>query len=137
MKKSGQAFEETDPGVTTLEEWHPSLGERYKVMYDFLKHISTLSAGSLVLITTLIEKVASKPTERFSIALAVILFAASLVSSGVSYFLLGLNFPTVGRSKMWRGDRKGFALTMAIALVGFVMGMVCVAWFFTINWLRP
>jgi hypothetical protein len=38
-----------------VEEPHPNKMERYKLLYDYLKHLTTLSSGSILVILALAE----------------------------------------------------------------------------------
>jgi hypothetical protein len=49
--------------------------------FDYIKHITTLSTGLIVIIATLLEKVFTKPKYKFLIVLCILALGLSLVGS--------------------------------------------------------
>ena len=49
-------FENTELEAITEDQWHASRGDQHRAMYDFLKHISTLDSGAILIIGTFIER---------------------------------------------------------------------------------
>ena len=55
--------------------------EETKVMMDYLKHLTTLSTGSLLLLVTFIEKIFVHPEWKFLVVIAIGSFLVSIVSA--------------------------------------------------------
>ena len=99
--------------------------EQVKLIHDHTKHLTTLSAGSIVALVTLYEKLAASHNWKFLIAIALISFVASII--GGVYAQIGMidyadpehddNDPATGVALIvsWRG----FALAMlSISIYG-------------------
>lgn len=126
-------FHETIPGDLTESEWHPSRGEQHRAMHDMVKHMSTLSSGSLVLVITLMDKVFQKPVAGAWLICAVVCLFLSLVASAFGYFMLVVSYPRVGGARMDKASRNGMATWLGILLATFVVGMFLLATFFVMN----
>jgi hypothetical protein len=58
--------------------------EAYKMAFDYVKHISTLCTGSILLIAGLLEKLFSNPEWKICVAISLIAFLLAIVSSIVA-----------------------------------------------------
>jgi hypothetical protein len=68
--------------------------ERFKIGIDYLKHVTTLSTGSILLIATLLEKLFAKPLWRPLVVVSLIGFMSCVLCSTVSYTLsMATSFP--------------------------------------------
>ncbi len=54
-----------------------------KLFNDYIKHLNTLSTGSIVLLVTFLEKLFSQPEAKFLIAVSLISFLISIIG-GIS-----------------------------------------------------
>lgn len=119
-------------------EWHASHGDHFKSMFDYLKHISTLATGSLLLIATFLEKLFKQPLHAWYVGLSVGALFTSLVASLLAYSVLVLNYPRVddrlhGRT-VTDTERNVFAGGIIITWISFVIGIGAMAVFFLVNW---
>jgi len=55
--------------------------EAYKMAFDYLKHITTLCTGSILLIAGLLEKLFSNPEWKICVAISLVAFLLAIVSS--------------------------------------------------------
>lgn len=58
--------------------------DAYKMAFDYLKHISTLCTGSILLIAGLLEKLFSNPEWKICVAISLVAFLLAVVSSIVA-----------------------------------------------------
>lgn len=65
--------------------------ESHKLVYDFQKHLTTLSAGSALLVITLVEKLFPKPEGTWMIAVALCGFLGSLLCGLAAMAMIGMN----------------------------------------------
>ena len=133
------SFVETAPGVVTGEgedEPDSTRIEQRRALYDYLRHLMTLDAGALVLVASLIEKVFVQPVQRVAVGVAVLALFVSLLFGSVTYLVLLANGPRVGAPRMPSSDQRAYLLTMMATLLGFLLGMGALAWFFLANWFR-
>jgi len=106
--------------------------EQMKLMADYLKHVATLSTGSLILLTIFLEKLFSKPRWRILVTIALCGFTLSLVGSVVAFQgllqpLSILEGSVATGNTLWRIG--GFGTSS-----GFLLGVVCLAVFGIRNW---
>jgi hypothetical protein len=130
------SFVETAPGAMGEDEADTTRIEQRGALYEYLRHLMTLDAGALVLVASLIEKVFVQPVQRAAIGFAVSAFFASLLCGSVAYLVLLVNGPRVGALRMSSSERRVAALTATTTLLGFLLGMGGLAWFFLANWSR-
>lgn len=83
----------------TDEQRHKDLIEGLKSLYDFFKHMTTLSTGSLLLLATLLEKFFKAPSWSALIGLTFVGFIGSLVCSLVMMVLVSHYIATSGESE--------------------------------------
>lgn len=102
--------------------------ERYKLMTDYLKHLTTLSTGSILLLAAFLEKIFHNPAWKFLVVLSLGGFMSSVVASIVAHTYAIIDFPgedtLSGRGKSIWG---GFALIIVWA--GFLVGVACLTIF--------
>jgi hypothetical protein len=93
---------------------------------EYIKHLNTLSTGSILLMTIFLDKLFAQPRWKVLVALTLISFLASVIG-GVGAYSLTVIDPT--------GDSPGktelrLALLCTILLwAGFVAGILCLAIF--------
>jgi|ERR1044072_3209053 hypothetical protein len=109
-----------------------SVLEQIKFIADYLKHVATLSTGSLVLLTVFLEKLFNKPRWRPLVTIALASFTVSLVSSVIAFEGLLQPLPALEGnidtgSRLWQIG--GFGTS-----AGFITGVVSLAVFAIRNW---
>jgi hypothetical protein len=118
----------------TLKE--KSKQEGQKLLYDSVKHLTTLSTGSILLLIALLEKVFTSARGReweFLIAVCFVCFTASMVASVITMIVLS-NSVFYFREDVELGSKKG-ALIFYLSLSMFVLGVVSIVVFALKNFL--
>lgn len=123
---------------TTNSSWHVSHGEHFKSLFDYLKHLSTLATGSILLIATFLEKLFKEPLWSWCVGISVSALFLSLVASLVAYSITVLNFPRndhgKGSASMSELEKNLFAGGIIITWLSFLIGIGTMALFFLVNW---
>lgn len=106
--------------------------EFHKAFYDYLKHLSTLATGSIVLLAAILEKLFAQPSWKPLVVISIGGFLVTVVSSVLAYSLMVLNFPRPGiNSKRWEGNVVFWA--MVVTWISFVAGVFSLAVFIVRN----
>ena len=109
--------------------------EFHKAFYDYLKHLSTLATGSIVLLAAMLEKLFAQPRWKLLVVTSVGGFLLTVVASVLAYSLMVLNFPRPGiSSKKWEGNVVFWA--MLLTWIGFFEGVFSLAVFIVRNLFR-
>jgi hypothetical protein len=74
--------------INKLTESMEKMKEVQRIQYDYFKHLTTLSTGSILIIVAFLEKVFSEPTGIFLSIISIIALALCLIGS-----LLALPLP--------------------------------------------
>lgn len=100
--------------------------EMYKLVFDLMKHITTLSSGAIIIVITMIEKVfsAKPPIGMFILTLGA--FCVSIVCAVSAMLILSLN-ATEGMTE--ESDKIWFATSAVAATVGFAWGIIAIAFY--------
>lgn len=118
--------------------WHVSQADHFKSLFDYLKHVSTLSTGSLLLVTTFLEKFFKDPLYSWCVGLAVGALLLSLIASLAAYSVMVLNFPRNDRefskASLSAGEKAVFAGGILVTWFAFLVGVGTLAFFFLANW---
>jgi hypothetical protein len=101
-------FLPTQPNSFSEEDASPALTESRRLLYEFVRHISTLSTASLVVTTAFIEKVFVAPVAKAAVGIAVLSFLISLFFGGFGYLM----FPQ-SPSTAWNIEDDGFGLALS------------------------
>jgi hypothetical protein len=96
----------------------PYLIEQLKLMADYLKHITTLSTGSIVLLTIFLEKLFVKPRWKHLVRTSLCGFTLSLIASVIAF--TGLLYPLPATA----GGRDLGGPVWAIGLIGTWLGFL-------------
>lgn len=97
--------------------------EMFKLVFDLLKHLTTLCSGSILLILTLAEKFFKDSAFSPALFKSLAAFAVSILAALVSMAILSLNAGNgrlVGRSNYW------FAWGFVMSAIGFFGGMLLI-----------
>jgi hypothetical protein len=114
-----------------MEKYEARRVEYFKAMYDYLKHLTTLSTGSILLVATFLEKLFLQPRWKPLVGVALGGFMVSVIASVVQYtVMLYWGFP-VFRSRDTNSDWMGcFSLaSLFFSWAGFLVGIVALAIF--------
>jgi ABC-type molybdate transport system permease subunit len=100
--------------------------ERYKSVFEYLKHLVSLSTGSIVILATFLEKIVKSQEWKIFRILALLGFLFTVICSTVAYSLLIFDFPgRKTKTKEWENAVGGFALIFS--WIGFVIGIISVS----------
>ena len=120
------------------QDWHVSQGDHFKSMFDYLKHISTLATGSILLIATFLEKLFKQPLYSWCVGLAVGAFFISLVASMAAYSALVLNYPridrVISRNTLTTIEKVAVGGGIITTWASFLVGVGAIGFFFLANW---
>ena len=95
--------------------------EGWKLEHDFLKHLATLSSGSILLMVAFLEKLFKQPTWRFLICASLVSFTCSIVGSIFIQIMVILQFH--GGFQKGEGDWP-FRIFSVMAFGGFLLGII-------------
>ncbi|MDT4954955.1 MAG: hypothetical protein QOJ02_3093 [Acidobacteriota bacterium] len=110
--------------------------ERHKAFFEYLKHLATLSTGSIVLIATFIEKASYRPQWKSAVVVSLVGFIISVICSIVYYSLALYYFPGVVELKQESRWGKVMGLSLVTAWIGMLIGLVSLSMFAVRNLLQ-
>ena len=87
--------------------------EQYKVFYDFFKHLTTLSTGSILLLATLLKDLFKSPEWSPLVAVSFVCFTLTILGSVVSMLMFGSQ---VVHQKAPEGGSANFLIGFLIAV---------------------
>lgn len=90
--------------------------EGYKSFYDLFKHVTTLSTGSVLILTAFLEKFFKNPEWKLLIGITLALFIISIISSLLAMIGYG--------GKIVASDNENKGISDPLLLIGF-FGGVC------------
>ena len=111
--------------------------ERYKSIYEYMRHITTLSTGSLILSVTFLEKVFPQEQRIGNELLVTSLcsFMVSIIASVFAYTFYIFDFPSKKSLPKW--IRIIGTYWLAITLLSFLIGVVFLTIFAVQNLMLP
>jgi len=62
--------------------------EIYKFEFEFLKHLTTICTGSILLVIAFLEKLFNKPEWKYCVAISLVCFILSIISCSISQVLI-------------------------------------------------
>lgn len=96
--------------------------------FETLKHITTLSSASVLLMTTFLEKLVKNPEWRWLIGATFVFFMVSILTSVLLMFWQAL----LAEEDLGSLSREGFSSYLIISIIAvwsFVGGMICLVAF--------
>jgi hypothetical protein len=107
--------------------------EIYRIVFDYLKNLTTICTGSTLLIVAFLEKLFTKPFWKFGVGLALVCFIMSVILCAISQALI-IEMASEREDKNHVDRVKNWTMSLLIiALVGFVIGIISLAIFGLIN----
>lgn len=106
--------------------------ERYKLITDYLKHLTTLSTGSILLLAAFLEKIFPNPSGKMLVIVSLVGFMISVVASIVAYTYAILDFPGDG-PRMTRTSTIAGGSALMAAWLGFLAGVASMMIFAIVN----
>jgi hypothetical protein len=108
--------------------------ESQKLLFDLMKHVTTLATGSSLLVIAVVEKMFPNPESIWLVVASLIGFLTALFSSLVTMAAISLN---AGKSQADGGvsqeDANVLAWSFAIAAGSFFLGLLAIVWFAIAN----
>ena len=110
--------------------------EFYKFVADYLKHITTLATGSIVLVVTFLEKVFPSPVAKPAVMVALVAFTICVVgTTAIFTILIGFESPRHSdETPAWAQIVAVFFFSTT--LVAFLVGIVALTVFGVMNLLK-
>jgi len=108
-------------------------GEQYKALFDHIKHIATLSTGTIVILFTLLQNFVKQPVARDLVKASVVSFLLSIVTGAILFGILAVRFPRRGAEQLSETEGKTVASFLLLAWASFVVGISCLGIFFWMN----
>lgn len=105
--------------------------ESFKLGYDFFKHITTLSTGTLLFLITFIEKIFQNPSWKFLVSVCFVSLVISIISSLITMFFTTQIVADFG--ELERNETKIAQWSFFICLGFFVLGVFSFVLFALIN----
>ena len=105
--------------ITSSSDRQSTRPERHKYLFELMKHMTSLSSGSVVLLVTFLEKILHEKTPHQLITIAFGGFCISIIFSVSTMLMVASNFGEEFPEK----DKNYFTAFGAIAIVGFFTGM--------------
>ena len=97
--------------------------EMVKMLFEFLKHLTTLSSGSILLIVALAEKFIKAPHLSQHLFRSVFLFCVAILTALLTMGVLSFH---AGGDKLSTGAIKLFAWGLLMSAMGFFGGIALV-----------
>jgi hypothetical protein len=105
--------------------------ERTKAVIDYVKHLTTVSTGSLILVSAFYEKLFPNPAYRILIVAVIVGFLTSILGSVALHTVYAAKFPP------WKGAKRfdNTLVTIGIVLTwsGFIAGVLSIGLFVILN----
>lgn len=106
--------------------------EEQKLAFDFVKHLTTLTTGTVVLLTTFARGVFKSPEWEFLIPVAFGSFAIATIALVLAAF--GLLYSIRHPDGVPAGAQAFTALSTLVGMLAFGIGLVGLSAFATKNW---
>lgn len=97
--------------------------DAFKLIFDLLKHLTTLSSGSILLILTLAEKFFANSPLKDGLFLALAAFGLSILAALLSMTIISFN---IGGGIFSGRSLNTFTGGIALSAFGFICGMVLI-----------
>jgi hypothetical protein len=96
--------------------------EGQKLLYDSIKHLTTLSTGSVLILATFLEKFFKEPEWKALMVLAFVGFIASMLFSFATMLALSKSIFSL-EEKTESGSRSG-AIFLRLSILSFLIGII-------------
>lgn len=99
--------------------------EHTKQQLDYIKHITTLSTGSILLLATFLEKIFTKPTWRYLVVVSLIGFILSVIGAITIHTLSVLSVRHfIAENLETKTENIIAGISLISMWVGFLVGIV-------------
>jgi hypothetical protein len=104
--------------------------ETLKLSHDFMKHMATLSTGSIVLIVTFNEKLTNQPKANWLISVSIVALAGAIIGTLISQVGAMLVIQSMRERLI---AKRVFLFCGISAALSFFVGICCVVAFGVVN----
>lgn len=103
--------------------------EIYKLEFEYLKHLTTICTGSILLIIAFLEKLFSKPEWKGAVAVAFVSLLCSIILCSVAQAMI-IEKVSERKSIAHRKSVQNWTIGLLIlALIAYVGGIICIVAF--------
>jgi uncharacterized membrane protein YcfT len=103
--------------------------EIYKIEFEYLKHLTTICTGSILLIVAFLEKLFNQPQWKPAVAIALCSFVISIALCAISQLTI-IDKASEKKSVKLRGTVQNWTVGLLLsALVSYLIGVVCLVAF--------
>jgi uncharacterized membrane protein len=96
--------------------------EQRKAWGEYIKHLTTLSTGSIILLAAFLEKFFAQPKWKVAVVITLCGFTLSNIASVRGYSDLKRSFP--GVQEPTERDRNTWAASIVVALSSFLLSII-------------
>lgn len=98
--------------------------EVYKIEFDYLKHLTTVSTGSILLIVAFLEKIFKQPAYKPAVAVSLVCFMLTIILCAISQASI-IEKASEKEDVVLRNKVQNITVILfIIALLSFVIGMI-------------
>ena len=103
--------------------------EIYKIEFEYLKHLTTICTGSILLIVAFLEKLFNQPQWKPAVAIALCCFVVSISLCTISQLTI-IDKASEKKSIKLRGTVQNWTIGLLLsALISYLIGIVCLVAF--------
>ncbi len=103
--------------------------EVYKIEFEYLKHLTTISTGSILLIVAFLEKIFKNPESKFLIAISLCCFLGSISLCAFSQLTIIEKASERVNLKLVKTVQNWTVGLLFGALFSYVIGIICLVSF--------
>jgi hypothetical protein len=114
--------------MDTNKTENSNLVEGVKLLYDYMKHLATLSTGSIVVLATFLSRFGSAHWKKMAV-IAVVCFVLSIIGNAIAAGVYAMKAETGDFSYIKGATATIAAVPFLISIVCFVLAMIALATF--------
>jgi hypothetical protein len=104
--------------------------EYYKAVFEFHRHLISLSTGSVLLISVFLEKLFTQPKWKALVIVALSSFLLSIIASVITYTLYIENMPGNQDGQNWPSGQEAIAgLSLIVSWGCLLLGLLALSAF--------
>lgn len=105
-----------------ISDWNEI--EIYKIEFDYLKHLTTVSTGTIVLIVAFLEKLFKQPKCKLAVAVSLVCFMITIIICAIAQASI-IEKASEKENLEWRDKVQNLTVILFLsALFSFVVGMI-------------
>jgi len=98
--------------------------EIYKLEFEYLKHLTTISTGSILLLVAFLDKIFTRPECKTAIAVSLISFLLSIILCAISQATI-IEKASEKDNLTWRNKIQNLTVGLFLfALLSYVIGVI-------------